>query len=36
MKDEVVKNFDRLNKLKYSTVGPSAFTQRGLYVKMNN
>ena len=31
-KNEVVKNFDRLNKLKYSTVGPTAFTQRGLYM----
>ena len=31
-KAEVVKNFDRLNKLKYSTVEPTAFTQRGLYM----
>ena len=31
-KAEVVKNFDRLNKLKFSTVEPTAFTQRGLYM----
>ena len=31
-KTEVVKNFDRLNNLKYSTVEPTAFTQRGLYM----
>lgn len=31
-KAEVVKNFDRLNKLKYSTVSPTAFTERGLYM----
>ena len=31
-KTEVVKNFDRLNKLKYSAVEPTAFTQRGLYM----
>ena len=31
-KAEVVKNFDRLNKLKYSTVEPTVFTQRGLYM----
>ncbi|MBO5632121.1 MAG: hypothetical protein J5965_23930 [Aeriscardovia sp.] len=31
-KSEVVKNFDRLNKLKFSTVEPTAFTQRGLYM----
>ena len=29
---EVVKNFDRLNKLKFSTVVPTAFTERGLYM----
>ena len=31
-KDEVVKNFDRLNSLKFSTVTPTAFTERGLYM----
>ena len=31
-KAEVVKSFDRLNKLKFSTVEPTAFTQRGLYM----
>ena len=31
-KEEVVKNFDRLNKLKFSTVTPTAFTERGLYM----
>ena len=31
-KDEVVKNFDRLNNLKFSTVNPTAFTERGLYM----
>ena len=31
-KEEVVKNFDRLNKLKFSTVQPIAFTERGLYM----
>jgi len=31
-KAEVVKTFDRLNKLKFSTVEPTAFTQRGLYM----
>ena len=31
-KTEVVKNFDRLNKLKYSAVEPTAFTQRRLYM----
>ena len=31
-KAEVVKNFDRLNKLKYSSVQPTAFTERGLYM----
>ena len=31
-KDEVVKIFDRLNNLKYSTVRPTAFTERGLYM----
>jgi len=32
-KAKVVKNFDRLNNLKYSTVEPTAFTQRGLYTQ---
>ena len=31
-KEEVVKNFDRLNNLKFSTVQPTAFTERGLYM----
>jgi len=31
-KKEVVKNFDHLNKLKFSTVQPTAFTERGLYM----
>ena len=30
-KCEVVEIFDRLKKLKYSTVAPTAFTERGLY-----
>ena len=31
-KSEVVKNFDHLNKLKFSKVRPTAFTERGLYM----
>lgn len=31
-KAEVVKNFDHLNKLKFSKVAPTAFTERGLYM----
>ena len=31
-KTEVVKNFDHLNKLKFSKVAPTAFTERGLYM----
>ena len=31
-KTEVVENFDHLKKLKYSSVAPSAFTERGLYM----
>ena len=31
-KEEVVKNFDHLNNLKYSKVAPTAFTERGLYM----
>ena len=30
--DELVKNFDRFNILKHSTVTPKAFTERGLYM----
>lgn len=31
-KEELVKNFDRFNSLKHSTVSPTAFTERGLYM----
>lgn len=31
-KSELVKNFDRFNSLKHSTVTPNAFTERGLYM----
>ena len=31
-KEEVIKNFDHLNKLKFSKVPPTAFTERGLYM----
>lgn len=31
-KDELVKNFDRFNPLKHSTVLPHAFTEKGLYM----
>ena len=31
-KEEVIKNFDHLNKLKFSKVAPTAFTERGLYM----
>ena len=31
-KKEVVENFDHLNKLKFSKVQPTAFTERGLYM----
>ncbi len=31
-KNELVKNFDRFNSLKHSTVTPNAFTERGLYM----
>ena len=31
-KEELVKNFDRFNVLKHSTVMPTAFTERGLYM----
>ena len=30
--DELVKNFDRFNTLKHSSVTPTAFTERGLYM----
>ena len=30
--EELVKNFDRFNALKHSTVTPKAFTERGLYM----
>lgn len=31
-KKELVENFDRFNVLKHSTVAPTAFTERGLYM----
>ena len=31
-KNELVENFDRFNKLKYSTVTPKIFTEKGLYM----
>lgn len=31
-KIELVKNFDRFNKLKHSTVNPKVFTEKGLYM----
>ena len=31
-REELVKNFDRFNVLKHSTVMPTAFTERGLYM----
>lgn len=31
-KEELVKNFDRFNMLKHSSVAPTAFTERGLYM----
>lgn len=31
-KTELVKNFDRFNKLKHSTVNPKVFTEKGLYM----
>ena len=31
-KVELVKNFDRFNKLKHSTVSPKVFTEKGLYM----
>ena len=31
-KQELVKNFDRFDKLKHSTVPPHAFTEQGLYM----
>ena len=32
LKGEPVKNFDRFEKQKHSTVNPKAFTERGLYM----
>lgn len=31
-KNELVKRFDRFNKLKHSTVNPKVFTEKGLYM----
>lgn len=31
-KNELVKNFNRFNKLKHSTVNPKVFTEKGLYM----
>ena len=31
-KKELVENFDRFKTLKHSTVAPTAFTERGLYI----
>ena len=31
-KKELVEKFDRFNSLKHSTVSPTAFTERGLYM----
>lgn len=31
-KDDLVENFDRHKQLKFSTVNPTAFTERGLYM----
>jgi hypothetical protein len=31
-KEELVKNFDRFDAMKHSTVPPSAFTEKGLYM----
>ena len=31
-KKEVIKDFDHLNRLKFSKVPPTAFTERGLYM----
>ena len=31
-KNELVKKFDRFNKLKHSTVNPKVFTEKGLYM----
>ena len=31
-KVELVKNFDRFNSLKHSSINPTAFTERGLYM----
>lgn len=31
-KEKVVKNFDHLHKLKFSSIAPKAFTEKGLYM----
>ena len=31
-KNELIKIFDRFNRLKHSTVAPNAFTEKGLYM----
>lgn len=31
-KQELIKNFDRFNRLKHSTASPTAFTEKGLYM----
>jgi phage regulator Rha-like protein len=31
-KNELVENFDRFNKLKHSTVSPTAFSEKGMYM----
>ncbi len=34
-KSELIKNFDRFDTLKHSTVPPTAFTEKGLYKRKN-
>ena len=34
-KSEVVKNFDRFESMKHSSVLPTAFTERGLYMLLS-
>ncbi len=36
VKTELVKNFDRFNKLKHSSILPNAFTEKGLYMLATN
>ena len=31
-KEEVIKNFDNLTKLKFSPINPKVFTEKGLYM----